>query len=153
MKLLRDTVLTIFVLLAPLGVAEAQQSDEAAVWAVIEEQWEAVQRGDQKWVETLLAADFVAWPYDSPAPRDKGSTRMWNAFHQKNWKGKEHELYPLSIVVHGDMAIVHYLYTEAGENAERVLVVNNGRYTDVLVRVDGNWVFISRHGGADETDD
>jgi ketosteroid isomerase-like protein len=131
----------------------AQESDEAAVWSVVEGQWEAQQRGDQKWIQELLAADFVGWPNDSPAPRDKGSTRMWSNFQSKNWEGRAHELYPLAIVVHGDMAIAHYHYTNAGEDSEGDLQVSNGRYTDVLVRVEGEWKFISWHGGDDPVSD
>lgn len=140
-------------LISPAGSLLAQGSDDAAVWSLIEEQWDAQQRGDQKWVNRLLAPDFAGWAYDSPAPRDKGSTRMWNNFQSKHSDGKAHELYPLSIVVHGDMAIAHYLYTNAVENAQGKLEVSNGRYTDVLVRIDGAWKFIAWHGGDDPVSD
>lgn len=139
--------------LLPHTGAFAQDADYAAVWSVIEQQWEAAQRGDEKWLERLLAPDFVGWPYSSPAPRNKDSTRMWTAFQNKNWDGKAHELYPLSIVVRGDTAVAHYLYTNAGENAEGKLVTTNGRYTDILVRIDGEWKFISWHGGDDPASD
>jgi uncharacterized membrane protein len=51
------------------------------------------------------------------------------------------------------MAVAHYLYTNAIENKEGETEVSNGRYTDVLVRVDGSWKFIAWHGGDDHTDD
>ena len=60
-----------------------------------------------------------------------------------------HELYPLSFVVHGDMAVVHYLYTLAVQTRDKKVVVTNGRYTDVLVRDGTQWKFISWHGGDD----
>ncbi|MBT8077036.1 MAG: nuclear transport factor 2 family protein [Gammaproteobacteria bacterium] len=133
--------------------AVSQQSDDAAVWSVIEQQWEAAQRGDEKWLQSLVAADFVGWPRSSPAPRDKRSTRMWNEFRNKHRDGKAHELYPLSIVVHGDTAVAHYLYTNAAKNADGKLEISNGRYTDVLVRIDGEWKFLSWHGGDDTVSD
>jgi ketosteroid isomerase-like protein len=140
---------------APVGGADTQQAadDYVAVWSVIEEQWEASQRGDRRWVEQLLSADFKGWPKNSPAPRDKASTRMWNDFGSKQSKGLAHELYPLSTVFHGDMAVAHYLYTNATENKDGETKVANGRYTDVLVRIDGEWKFITWHGGDDEADD
>ena len=131
------------------GIARAQTSDDSAVWTVIERSWQAEQRGDQKWIDELLSPDFVGWSSESPAPRDKGSTRLWNSFSSKQTKMLEHELYPLSIIVHGDMAVAHYLFSSAsktkGENVKTV----HGRYTDVLVRSDGQWKFIAWHGGAD----
>ena len=135
------------------AVAQSATDDYVAVWSVIEEQWEASQRGDRRWVERFLSADFIGWPKNSPAPRDKASTRVWNEFDAKQSKGLEHELYPLSTVIHGDMAVAHYLYTNATENSDGETEVSNGRYTDILVRVDGEWKFIAWHGGDDDSDD
>ena len=134
-------------------VAQQSTDDYVDVWSVIEEQWEAAQRGDRRWVEQLLSADFIGWPKNSPAPRDKASTRMWNDFETKQSKGLAHELYPLSTVIHGDMAVAHYLFTNATENSEGETEVANGRFTDILVRIDGEWKFIGWHGGDDDSDD
>lgn len=122
--------------------------DDAAVWSVVERQWEASEHGDSKWIESLLAEDFIGWGNDDPAPRTKESIKMWQKFESRQWKGKMHELFPLSIVVHDDMAVVHYLYSNAGENAEGKTVVVTGRYTDILVRIEGEWKFIAWHGGS-----
>ena len=127
--------------------------DDAAVWAVIEAQWEASQQGDSKWVEELLAENFTGWRNDTPSPRTKQSVQMWEKFESKQWDGKMHELYPLSIVVHGDMAVAHYLYSNAGEDADGDVEVIHGRFTDVLVRDEGEWKFIAWHGGAHSDDD
>ncbi len=124
-------------------------SDDSAVWSVIERAWRAEREGNTRWIESLLSADFVGWTNDAPAPRDKASTRLWNAFDSKQNNLLEYELYPLSIIVHGDTAIAHYLYSSAvqpkGENVESV----NGRFTDVLVRSADGWKFLSWHGGAE----
>ncbi|MDH4046621.1 MAG: nuclear transport factor 2 family protein [Gammaproteobacteria bacterium] len=149
----RLIALTTISLILGWGISTAQQqaaSDQAAVWSVIEDQWERNERGDNKWIDELLVADFVGWPNESPAPRTKSSVRMWDEFSSKQTETLEHELYPLSIVVHGDMAIAHYLYTSATRQKGAELKISNGRYTDVLVRDDGVWKFISWHGGDDD---
>ncbi|MDZ7643468.1 MAG: aminotransferase class I/II-fold pyridoxal phosphate-dependent enzyme [Woeseiaceae bacterium] len=127
--------------------AAAQDSPEAAVWSAVERQWRAERDGDESWVDELLSADFVGWPKESPAPRNKTSTRLWNAFNAGQTDILEFELYPQSIVVHGNMAVVHYLYSVAVEPDGGEVTVTNGRYTDVLVRLDAEWKFISWHGG------
>lgn len=139
----------ILILLCATGAAIAQGSadDQAAVWAAVEEIWAAEERGDNDWVDTMLTGDFMGWPDASPAPRSKASTRMWARFTADQNKGMAHELYPLSIVVHGDMAVVHYLYTMAVQTKGRQTEISNGRYTDVLVRDESGWKFISWHGG------
>lgn len=132
------------------GSVDDQADDQAAVWAAVEAVWAAEEAGDAKWVEEMLSADFMGWPKDSPAPRNKSSVRMWNRFDQEQTSGITHELYPLSIVVHGDMAVVHYLYTNAVQTRDKKTDVASGRYSDILVRDAGAWKFISWHGGDDE---
>ena len=137
-------------LLSDLAAAEETVGDQASVWAVVEQQWNAVEDGDRKWIDELLAADFSGWPKNSPAPRNKASTKMWNRFNESQGKVVAHELYPLAIIVHGDVAIAHYLYTSAFKNKDGEVEMNNGRYSDVLVRADGGWKFLSWHGGSDK---
>lgn len=148
-QLLRLYALALAALLFSSGPAFAQGSadDQASVWSTVEQVWAADERGDDDWVDLMLSADFMGWPDSSPAPRSKASTRMWTRFDAEQDKGLTHELYPLSIVVHGDVAVAHYLYTMAVQTRDKNTVVTNGRYTDVLVRDGTNWKFLSRHGG------
>jgi ketosteroid isomerase-like protein len=74
---------------------------------------------------------------------------MWARFNSDQTKGLAHELYPLSIVVHGDTAVVHYLYSMAVQTKDKKTVLSNGRFTDILVRDDTGWKFLSWHGGDD----
>jgi len=135
----------------PAAAQEADQADDhAAAWAAVEAIWVAEESGNAGWVEEMLSADFMGWPKNSPAPRSKASVRLWNRFDQQQASGITHELYPLSIVVHGDMAVVHYLYTNAVQTRDKKTNVSSGRYTDVLVRDGAAWKFISWHGGATE---
>ncbi len=124
-------------------------SDDSAVWSVIERAWRAEREGDTRWIEELLSADFVGWSLDSPAPRDKSSTRLWTGFTSRHSKMLEYELYPLSIIVHGDTAVAHYLYSSAMQTKGEPLETVTGRFTDVLVRSADGWRFLSWHGGPD----
>ena len=134
------------------GFAAAQDAggDQASVWAVVEKQWNDVEGGNKKWMDELLADDFTGWPKNSPAPRNKASTKMWNRFNESQGKMVAHELYPLAIVVHEDVAIAHYLYTSAYKNKDGEVEMNNGRYSDVLLRTEDGWKFLTWHGGSDE---
>ena len=136
------------------GAAQAQESDavsdQADVWAVVENQWNAQEKGDRKWVDELLTEDFTGWGKESPAPRGKASTKMWNRFAAQISEMVAHELYPLSINVNGDVAIAHYLYTSATKDKDGEIETDNGRYTDVLLRTSDGWKFIAWHGGPDD---
>jgi ketosteroid isomerase-like protein len=141
------------ILLLSASATPAQESaanDHAAAWATVENMWAAEERGGDDWADEMLSADFMGWSNASPAPRSKSSTRMWARFNADQTKGLTHELYPLSIVVHGDTAVLHYLYTMAVQTKDKKTVLSNGRFTDILVRDGTDWKFLSWHGGDDE---
>ena len=149
---LRLSLASILVLGLCSAVAqEAQQDrdDHADVWSIVEEEWNANEKGDKTWTDRLLTDDFTGWGKSSPSPRDKSSTRMWDRFDQKLGAMLAHELYLLSIVVHDDVAVAHYLYSSAYKPKNGEIEMNNGRYTDVLVRTEDGWKFIAWHGGDD----
>ena len=134
-----------------VSAASAQDgaSDQADVWSTIESEWNAASKGNDRWIDEFLADDFVGWGTNSPAPRNKTSTRMWERFQQTQGKTVTHELYPLSIVVRDNVAVAHYLYTAAFQNKDGEVEVSNGRYTDVLVLEEDGWKFLAWHGGDD----
>jgi len=144
------TVTAAFLMMSATAIAQDSDDDQADVWATIEGQWEADEKGDREWLELLLTDDFSGWGKTSPAPRSKSSTIMWDRFSDEQGQMIAHELYPLAIVVDGDLAVAHYLYSSAYEDKEDNVEMNNGRYTDVLVRTDDGWKFIAWHGGDDE---
>jgi ketosteroid isomerase-like protein len=126
--------------------------DQADVWAQIEAQWSAEAKGDNKWMDRVLTEDFSGWSKESPAPRGKASTKMWDRFNDEVSQMVAHELYPLSIVVHDDVAIAHYMFTSANKSKGKdgKIETSNGRYTDILVRTDEGWKFIAWSGGSDD---
>jgi len=130
--------------------AEEATDDPADVWSMIEEEWNANEKGDKKWPDRLLAEDFTGWGKDSPAPQDVASTKMWVRFNEQTGKMLAHELYPLSIVVHDDVAVAHYLYRSAFQPKGGDIAMSNGRYTDILIRTADGWKFLAWHGGDDE---
>ena len=133
-----------------LTVAQESADDQADVWSVVEQQWDAVEKGDKKWTERFLTENFSGWQNSSPAPRSKSSTQMWERFNDTQGDVIAHELYPLAIVVHENVAVAHYLYTSAYRDKEGDVEVSNGRFSDILVRTEGGWKFLSWHGGDDE---
>ncbi|MDX1516042.1 MAG: nuclear transport factor 2 family protein [Woeseiaceae bacterium] len=152
MKTTARIALVTFTLFAAAN-AQAQNStadDQADVWAIVEAQWAAEQKGNRNWIDNMLVDEFVGWERSSPAPRNKASTKMWDRYTDTQGKLAAHELYPLSIVVRGDVAVAHYLYSTASEDKDGEVEFNNGRYTDVLVRTENGWKFVAWHGGDDD---
>ena len=135
---------------ASVSAAQDETNDQADVWAVVEQQWNAEEKGDKKWIDQLLADDFTGWQKNSPAPRNKASTKMWDRFSDTQGNVVAHELYPLQIIVHDDVAVAHYMYSSAFRDKDGDVEMSNGRFSDVLVRTEDGWKFLSWHGGDDE---
>jgi ketosteroid isomerase-like protein len=148
--ILRLPALAALLLSFSFAFAQDEPNAQADVWAVVEAAWNADEKGDKKWIDRMLTDDFVGWGKGSPAPRSKTSTKMWDRFNDSQGRGVAHELYPLSIIVHGDTAVVHYLYSMAYEDKQGKVEISNGRYSDVLIRTGDGWKFLSWHGGKDD---
>lgn len=147
---LQLTLTSVFLLACGASFAQDTTQDEADVWAVVEEAWNADENGDREWPAEFLVDDFSGWSNSTPVPRGKSSAVMWDRFGEQLGKIVAHELYPYNIVVHGDMAVAHYLYSSAFKPKDGDIKMNSGRYTDVLVRTDDGWKFLAWHGGDDE---
>ncbi|MGI9272050.1 MAG: DUF4440 domain-containing protein [Woeseiaceae bacterium] len=139
----------VLILFLGSAVAQDDRDDATDVWIAVEAQWEAQEKGDKKWIDRMLADGFYGWSKQSPAPRSRSSTRMWERFSEEMGSIVAHELYPLEIVVQADTAIVHYLYSSAYKSKDGEIEMNNGRFTDVLIRTEDGWAFLGWHGGDD----
>ena len=130
--------------------AQDKSDDEANVLLTIEREWEASRKGDQDKIDDMLMDDFMGWGNSSPAPRSKTSTSNWSRFRAEMGRIVRYEFYPLSITIHGDVAVAHYLYSSAFKNKKGEIEMSDGRYTDILVRSEDGWKFIAWHGGDDD---
>lgn len=149
-NLLKLTLASTFLLGNSALFAQDASQDEADVWAVIEEEWNADENGDREWPDRLLSEDFSGWNKKNPVPRSKSSVKMWDRFSEQLGKMLAHELYPYTIVVHDDVAVAHYLYSSAFKPKDGEIKTRNGRFTDTLIRTDDGWKFLAWHGGDDE---
>ena len=147
LKLVTTSLLFFF---ASGAAAQDNSQDAADVWAVIESEWNADENGDREWPEKLLVEEFSGWSKNAPVPRAKSSIKMWDRFNEQIGIPVAHELYPYTIVVKGDTAVAHYLYSSAFKKKDGEIIMSNGRFTDVLIRTDDGWKFLAWHGGDDE---
>jgi hypothetical protein len=123
------------------------------VWKVIEAEWNAGIEQDTALYDKFLHEKFLAWNNQHPMPRDKSSFKKWNRYETENSKLLIVVLYPLGIVVHGNTAVAHYFYSNASENRKKERKTIHGRFTDILVKENGTWRFLSWSGGENPTDD
>ncbi len=88
--------------------------------------------------------DFVGWLYGEPVPRGKNNFRTIGKYFMENVRVSASEMRPVSIMVRGDFAIVHYYGFNVYEGSMDVV---QDKWTDILVREGGVWRWIADHGG------
>jgi ketosteroid isomerase-like protein len=101
------------------------------------------------WIETMVHPNLSYWSTESPVPQTKASLARWNRYENTSSTVLEQELFPLSITITGNVAVVSYRYQIARENYKKERETVHGRYTDVLVKEGGRWLFVAWTGGDD----
>ena len=120
---------------------------------MIEGEWKAEMEKDTTLYDKYIHEKFLSWNNQNPMPRDKASFQQWHRYGTENSTTLVQELYPIGIVVHGNTAVAHYFYSIASENIKGERKTVHGRYTDILVKENGMWLFLSWSGGDDPTND
>ncbi|HXW06149.1 MAG TPA: nuclear transport factor 2 family protein [Vicinamibacterales bacterium] len=138
-------------LVGAAGAASAQtwSPEQQEIWKFEEQQWQMSKDKDLSWIDKMVHPNLSYWDVDLPAPQNKASLTRWNRYNSGTTTVLEQELFPISVTITGNIAVVHYRYTMARENLKKERETVTGRYTDVLVREGGRWLFISWAGGED----
>lgn len=138
-------------LLAFAGTATAQtwSAEQQEIWKFEETQWQMAKNEDMSWMDTMVHPNLSFWDIDQQSPQNKASLGRWTRYNSSNNTVLEQELFPIAITITGNLAVVHYRYTVARENFKKDRETVSGRYTDILLKEGGKWMFISWAGGDD----
>jgi hypothetical protein len=147
----------LFVVLMMAGFASAASAqtwspEQQEIWQFEEEQWRMSAEEDASWVDTMTHPNLSYWSVDQPGPQNKESLARWVRYGNASGTVLEQELFPISMTITGDVAVVHYRYTIVSENYKKDRETVTGRYTDILLRENGRWLFLSWAGGDDPED-
>ena len=139
------------VLVAVAAPASAQtwSPEQQEVWKVEELQWKLAAAKDSSWIEKMVHPNLSYWDKNRPGPQTKASLLLWDRYNNSSSTVLQQELFPIAIVITGNLAVVQYSYSVARENYKKEQELVSGRYTDVLVKEKGTWLFIAWAGGDD----
>ena len=134
-------------LLPTLASAQTWNAEQQEVWKLEEQQWQMAKDKDASWIDKMVHPNISYWDVDQPGPQNKASLQRWNRYNNANATVLEQELFPISLTITGNIAVVQYRYSVARENYKKERETSTGRYTDVLVKEGGRWLFIAWSGG------
>ncbi len=133
---------------AYVDTAHAQQwtSEQQDVWKNVEAYW-AGQKRDVEAFLVYVAPEYQGWSYDDGAPYGRDDVQNWIGATWKTSQELAHAIKPLSIIIQGDVAVVHYVYSVIDKTADGKQEFSSGRWTDILKRKSDKWIMIADHGG------
>ncbi len=140
--MLKAIPILLLVLTAAFGQNSAR--DEAQVWQLEKAYWAYVKANDLEKYRALWHANFVGWPFVSPAPVRKDHITDWITSNTS--KGIALHSYPieqLAIQVIGDVAVDYYRINATWANGAGVEVrTDRLRITHTWTRTHGTWQII-----------
>jgi hypothetical protein len=148
------TATAIVALCVMTGAASAEQwsPEQQEIWKFEQQQWAMSKAKDLSWIDTMVHQNMRYWETGAPMPRDKASLKHWGRFDSENSTTLEQELFPISATITGNVAVVQYYYMVATEDFKKERSTITGHYTDVLIKENGRWMFITWSGGQDKKD-
>jgi len=146
--------LTMLACLALLGLptlarAQTWSPEQQELWKVEQAQWKAFAEKDHSWIEKMVHPNVSLWETGEPAPQDRASLARWVRYQSAGSTVLEHELFPISATITGNVAVMQYRYKVAAEDLKKERHTTTGHYTDVLIKEGGRWLFLGWAGGDD----
>jgi hypothetical protein len=126
---------------------QAQQwsQDEKAVWTEVENMWNNWKAGDLDAAFANVSHDYLGWNNMSPMPI---SYSKWVSSEKENAKRlseKKFDIEPARILVHGNVAVVHYYYSYSflyNEGDKKTRISSKGKWSEFYVKDNGKWMLI-----------
>lgn len=135
-----------------IAAAQTWTAEQQDIWELEEQQWQMAKDKDLTWIDKMVHPNISYWDADQPGPQNRASLARWSRYNSAASTVLEQELFPISVTITGNLAVAQYRYTVVREDYKKERVTVTGRYTDVLLREGGRWLFITWAGGDDPKD-
>ena len=131
---------------APLAAQDWSQAQKD-VWKNVEAYWALDAAGNTEAFLGYFHPDYAGWDLNRAVPGGKDTARKFLSHYHKTSKTLVYDLQPAAIRVHGNVAIVHYHYTQIARDAAGKDKESSGRWSDILMKQGDKWVLIGDSGG------
>jgi hypothetical protein len=141
--ILRLASILALVSLTTFVMADDWSKEQTAVWSTVSQSWADEVGKNGKWPSDFIHKDAVSWGVSWPQPRDAASLTKWSRFGDETSTTLIYELFPVSVVVVGDTAVVNYNAVSVGEDHEKKRERSSTGLIETLVYDGKSWKFLS----------
>jgi ketosteroid isomerase-like protein len=141
-------MLAVLVLLVSTNLfAQEWSAAQKEVWKNVEAYWGLYAQGNLEGFLGYVHTDYLGWSNNAALLGDKLSNRKWVDHDMKTTKTLVYDVKPVGINIQGNVAIVHYYYSQIVKDIDGKEKGSSGRWTDILMKQGDKWVMIGDHGG------
>ena len=134
-------------LTGPLFAQEWSEEQKEA-WAFELDYWKAFAARDVAATVAMMHDSYRGWSYSTSVPGTKESNKMAISHYFPITKNFGYNATPIAILVHGNVAVVHYFIGFHDTNEKGEHESSEDRWTDTLIKENGKWMLLADHGGA-----
>ena len=120
--------------------------EQQEVWQFIENCQDAIAAEDDQAFD-CFHDEFIGWFYPDLLPRTAEAQREFMAIQFDTTEIPATYATPIAVQVYGNFAIAHYFVRYVIRSQDGTDTEARDRFTDVLIKENGNWKWISDHGG------
>jgi ketosteroid isomerase-like protein len=142
-KLNQLLTLLILLLISNFSIAQTWDAKQTEVWKIVLSSYDDINKGDADWSDKWVTKDAIVWGNSFPMPRNRDAIKRWDNYSFPQSKTLASQYSPVGIVVHGTTAVVHYYYSNGAKNKDGKQKTTHGRCSDILVKDDDSWKFVS----------
>lgn len=126
-----------------LAFSDGHMSEEQqSVWKTVTDSWADDVAENGKWPTEYVHGDAHSWGATWPAPRGAESIASWSRFDDESSETMKYELFPMTITVAEDTAVVYYgVVTVSTDHAGKRQRSSEG-LIETLVKTDAGWKFL-----------
>jgi len=152
-KNMRFTIMTTILLILGVGVqnkinAQEWSASQKEVWKGVNDYWAVFAKGDVAGFLEYFHPDYMGWDDNSPLPSTKPEIQKWLQLYMSGRKVLDYEIKPVGIKVYGDFAFADYYSTLSDVDGKKKM--EEGRWTDILMKQGGKWLIVGDNGGTNE---
>ena len=125
-------------------------AEQKEVWKNVETYWDLGFKEDLEGFMGYIHDDYSGWWNGNALPINKTSIRKEVIHKNETTQDLFYNIQPVAIKIHGNVAIVHYYYSEVFKDVEGKEQNDSGRWTDILMKQGDKWILIGDHGGSTE---
>lgn len=121
-------------------------NEEQTLWKRVSELWKCSKDRDFKSIDKALHPKYTGWDNKSLVPHDRNYAI--DSIKDNSFRLLEYNLYPLRITIYEQqVGIVNYRYQARIRDMQKNVRVIKGRWTEIYLKKEQNWVLIGVHGG------